>query len=1246
MTTLSFERWSNIPSLIICFCLLLLLGTSEAFSQAQSNAANLSGYITSADGRPIAGATVKASNPSVNIARSVTTNESGFYQILRLPPGVYEVSIEATSYKRVTVPTVTLTVGQLAELNIPMEVGELEATVNVSISNPAAIEVSRTAVAETVDQSRIENLPINERTYLNFALTTAAVARDTSRPVGPAPTTGLSFGGQRGRSNAIQVDGVDYIDNSINTARLTVSQEAVKEFQVVTNSFAPEFGRTAGGVVNVVTKEGTNDLHGNLFGFLRHRSIQARNPFAPIDDPSFTRAQYGATLGGPIKKDQTFFFFAFEQRRRQETGFFTSNVSQGLNGDVTIPDPSLTQTFGNITQEQAEYIRNAIASGNPTLARAATQYAYIVSSGGSTSLLGTNPLISGGGAIPAGQFIGSRFLLSGAPVPLGSMNANGQPTAFRALRQLDQVYPIAEETTLSSLRIDHQFNADNLLMVRMGYNPSRITGLQDESQNQSIGQNDFSRTGIQRFGDGSIAGSLVTVLSKSMVNDLSFNFARRRATFNSQNRDGVAVNIAGTAFFGPNLYSPVARTEKRYQFMDTLNIASGNHNYKFGVDISFINADSFFFANSAGLFNFGGLKADTLAETFLVTATPSEIPAILGFLTNAPDITPVQQYGLGLPSDFTQGFGNPRSSIKNRPLALFAQDSWRARPNLTLNYGLRYDLELTKIIDPVGVTDPLSGITLSASDAKAAQDAVGVVQGFPRDKNNFAPRVGIAWDVNRDAKTVVRAAYGMFYDHPPLAIAYNADISDGFQQQQLISLLGNPIPTDPLNASQIFQGTVIPGVTPGVAAGTVYQYGQQRFSNETFPGYGPVLPFVPPVAKDFEYAYAHQANLSIERAITRDLSVSASYLFVGTRHLAHPQDINTPQNELLIENFIRYANRAPGSTRESLLFGNQIFPLAAPGTNFTNILSGETFTVLLPGVMVAGPRGKVISPAAANFFRPNAPNYFLVKSITNLNPQDFNAMLDGTLRTPGVISPYGNVIAHLSDGNSSYNALVLEAKKRFSKNFQFNASYNWSHAIDDSSDLQPQLIPQNNRNFGAERSTSLFDQRHRFIFSGVLTSPSNWTSSNSLWRKILADFTLAPIVEIGSGHPFNILTGVDTNNDLSIQNDRPDQLPDGTLVLPQPFTSGNLGRNRGITRNYASFDLRLARVFKFGERYRLSVITEAFNLFNHFNEAAASPFYNDVNLYNSNRSGNGGLLSRPTAAFDPRQFQIGLKLNF
>ncbi len=1267
-------------ALVLLFALLCAVTTVRP--QAQSNASDLQGYVRDPSGAVVQNANVTARNKATGAERSATTNDEGYYRITNLPPGDYEVTVEAANFKKANLPALTLTVGQTADLDVPLEIGQITDVVTISDATTDIVETSRTQVSNTIDQQRIENLPINERNYINFALTTSTVTRDNGRPIGPAPTSGLNFGGQRGRSNLVQVDGADNTDNSVNAARSTVSQEAVQEFQVVTNSYAAEFGRTSGGVVNVVTKSGTNKVRGNLFGFIRHKSFQARNAFAPIidNDPDkrapYTRAQYGATIGGPFDHERTFYFLAFEQRRRQETGFFTTDVAAGLNNSITIPViPGLNpaaRTFNNLTAQQVAYIGGLLASGTPAGICNARAYAFFASSGGSTGLTGTNPLASpnDGSACPAispivpsaaQPTIASRFILSGAPVPVSDI-------AFRPLQQLQRVFPIKEATTFSSARLDHKITDRHQLSMRFGYNPSDITGIQVESQNQALGQNDFSRTGIQGLRDSNFVTSINSTLSNAVVNEGRFNFGQRRATFRSQNGQAVAANISGTAFFGRELFSPVIRTENRYAFTDNINIVHGNHTFKFGGDANFISVNALFELNFAGLFNFGGLSAQTLNAAF---PNPSNVnvpgtPCQTAQQTNCvPDFTPVQQYGLGFPSIYVQGFGNPGSQLKNRPFAWFAQDSWKLRPNFTLNYGVRYDYEQTDQLAPVPFRDPLSGITLSQTDIQAAQDALGVQQGFPRDKNNFAPRIGFAWDLANNGRTVLRGAYGLFYDHPLLAIAFNSDIADAAQQQQFVAAPGSPSPTALLNATQIFQGTVVPGLTPGVAASAQYQLGRQRFNDQTFPGFGPILPFTLPVSKDFEYASANQGNLTIERQLTRDMSFTASYLFVGAHHLPHPTDRNARRNDLIIQNFSRYSGRGPVSTTEATFTGItiptagtpcpgaptlQCFTITTPTGAPAYPNAGQPFVIVIPGMIAApltNPTNRVIIPAIANFFRPSGPNYFLATANSGglVSKAVLDSQLGGTLRTPGLIAPFGSVNAQVSDGNSTYNAMNLELKRRFANNFQFLASYTWSHAIDDSSDLQTLLLPQNVFNLSAERADSLFDQRHRFVFSGVLASPATWRTDASGLRRLLADFVIAPIFEISSGRPFNIITNTDTNNDESTQTDRPNLAADGTLLLPGPFQNGTLGRNRGITHRYASLDMRVTRKVRLGERLNLDLIAEGFNLFNRFNQAAASPFFQDVNAFPQRDSG-GRYFGRATAAFDPRQFQFGLKLNF
>ena len=1250
-----------------------MLGAGVAFGQAQATAADLTGTVVDPNGAVVPGASVIARNLGTSITRNATTGDDGVYKLIALPPGEYEITAEAATFKKSIISPVKLTVGQSADLRIKMEIGSQDVSVTVEGGSVELIETTKTNISTTIDQTRIENLPINERSATGFALTISTVGRDNGRPVGPAPTSGLNIGGQRGRSTLVQVDGADFTDNSINAARTTVSQEAVQEYQVTTNSYMPEFGRATGGIVNVVTKSGTKDFKGNIFGFIRDKSIQAKNAFAPIIDgdpdkrPPYTRVQYGATLGGPVIKDRAFFFASFEQRRRQESGFFTSDIIGSQTASITIGAPflPLSQTYNNLTPQQVSYIQGELASGNSGRIQTAIGYAQVSSIGAQTALFGASTLTNfiPGIGVPQGQVVGGRFLLSGTPVPL-TRNADGQLVAFRPLTQLARIFPISEASTYVSVRYDHLIVPGQQLSMRIGYNPGKVSGIQDESQNQTLGQNDYSRTGIQDVKDTSVGVSLSSVMPHDLINEAYFNFGRRLAKFDSR-VPSVAHQIAGTGFIGSNPFSPVDRSENRFQLRDNLTWVMGSHTLKFGADFNWIDVSAKFELNFPGLFNFSRQAAGSLVKnpTNGVACDSPTIPEAL----RCPALTANQTYGLGFPSVFIQGFGDPNSSIKNKPIAFFAQDTWKIFKNVTLNYGIRYDVELTDEFAPTAFRDPLTGITLTEQDVQTAQDALGVTQGFPRDTNNWAPRLGVAWDVFSNGKTLVRAAGGMFYDHPLLAVAFNSDIGDGSQQQQSTLIpIGGPSPLALFNAFQVFHGTVIPGVTPGVAPTAQYQNGYQRFNPDTFTGFGPILPFTLHVAKDFQYPYALQGNLGIEQMIGKDMAFTANYITVNARHLAHPQDVNIVNSQALVDNFRRFTannpvacgpvacpptGRAPTNLSEAAFF-------TIPNT------SSPLYTVLVPsvgayanqvGALVArnNTTGAIIvNPVAADFFRRLGPNYFIVAAASGLNKAAFDTILAGSLRAPGPINPYADVNSQLSDGNSSYNALNLELKKRFSSNIQFYATYTWSHSIDDSSDLQTLLKPQDNTNFRAERSDSLFDQRHRFVFSGVVSSPDSWRKGGG-WKSFLQDFSFAPIVEFGSGRPFNIIAPGDANGDFQSTNERPTVLADGTLcqtaVDPGCLTNifpanGNLGRNMGITHNYFSVDARLTRRIRFGERFSLDLIAEGFNLFNRFNEASANPFYDRVNAFGERNGGK--YYSQATSAFDPRQFQFGFKLNF
>ena len=222
-----------------------------------------------------------------------------------------------------------ITVGRLIELPVTLSVATGKEVVEVT-SQADLVETSRSSTTDTIGERRIDNLPINGRNYINFTLTDSQVVRDNAPNTGAAPTSGLNMSGQRARSNLVNVDGADATDNSVNGVRSTVSQEAVQEFQIITNSYAAEYGRAAGGVVNIITRSGSNDFHGDVFGYLRNRNFQAVNPFSTTPNPAYTRVQGGTAFGGPIKKDKTYFYFSYEITRRHETGF--SSIGQGLPG--------------------------------------------------------------------------------------------------------------------------------------------------------------------------------------------------------------------------------------------------------------------------------------------------------------------------------------------------------------------------------------------------------------------------------------------------------------------------------------------------------------------------------------------------------------------------------------------------------------------------------------------------------------------------------------------------------------------------------------------------------------------------------------------------------------------------------------------------------------------------------------------------------------------------------------------------
>ncbi len=1203
------------------FALVTVLSLLTASAVAQVASAELHVTVKDAKGAVVRNATVTVENDITHTRRAQTENVEGEYSFRGLPPGHYVVTVQSEGFAKAIAKDVVLTVGQIAELPVALQLATVSQVVNVS-SAADLVETQRTSAAMTIEQTRIDNLPINGRNYINFALTDSQFARDDAPSIGAAPTSGLNVGGQRARNNLVNVDGMNAVDNSTNGIRSTVSQDAVQEFQVLTNGYSAEYGQASGGVINIITKSGTNQFHGSVYGYLRNRYLQATNPFSNVYQPGYTRVQTGLTLGGPIKKDRTFYFFSFETTRRHETGFSSIGENNfGLTSSIDLAPyvsfmtgqpipPGLLMTPVTPQQQAAlAQIPFAYLASNPaTRAQAASiaQYAILAGTGGSVALTGVNP-------VTALLGLGGGYFAPSVLGPGGAPQFDKLPASYVNLNSLRGNFPLFEGTSIYSLRIDHRINNDQQLSLRGSASPSTVNGIQVNAQGpQNYGQNAWSRTSDQTFRDMSISLQHTWTIGNNRVNEFRYQFSRRGLLYSySREAPGgssVAVNIPGYAFFGREPFSYVRRTEIRNQWTDNFTLTKGTHTIKFGADVNYLPLTADFTVNFGGIYNFGDIQ---LSPTL-------------------PSLSPIQAYGAGLPQNLIQGVGNPHDQFSNKTLGVFLQDSWRVNRRLTFNYGVRYDVEWTPTFkEPTAL-------------AQAAADALGITKGIPRDYNNIAPRIGLAWDPWGDGKSVVRASYGIFYDHPLLALAFDSAVADGSQAPQIVLFGGSPSGCN-LNAANAFTGRL--GCLP---SSFNYLPNEQRFNpapnapsiwaNQAFLNAGVPLPFLPfgfPTAKNFVYPYSNQVNLTFEHEFGKNTSLSLQYNFNGGRHLNRPINANAVRSDLLYNNW-----------KTALAAGD------------VGAQSGPLFVGSVGAPCGIGPGGVPwVASAIMNFFRRSGvnPSYEAALNASPGGAQCWGlanqlAKLDGI--GLGVTVPFSDMPANYSNGSSVYHGFTANLRKRFSEKYEGLVSYTWSHAIDDSTDLQSPLSPQNNYNPKAERSTSLFDQRHRLVISGVYESGKAFTGRRAM-SKLFSDWTLAPIIEISSGRPFNIITGIDSNNDFGSTTDRPVEAKAGQTnscgqtavaspysptgyLIPGCFAdgvfTGNLPRNAGIKPYTVFTDLRVSRRVHFGERYTFEGIMDVFNLMNKFNVADVNPLWNQAGT--------------PTAAFDPRQFQLALRLTW
>jgi hypothetical protein len=695
----------KIPIYLCSFLLFLCAGVCAA--QQNVTSATLGGRIEDAQGAVVSGASVTATHVETNQQLSATSDHEGRYRFPYLRTGAYDLKVNAQGFSTIT-KQLTVSVGQALDLPIRLEVAGVSAQVNIGSDVPI-VETVRTQITETITPREINEVPLNGRNYLDLALLVPGVSPTNTgsnqrfAETSAVPGQGISIAGQRNLYNSFIVDGVSANDDAADLTGTYYSEEVIDQFQVVTSGGIAEFGRASGGVVNILTRSGTNDFRGSLYGFFRNQRFDARNPLAPTKD-LLTQAQYGGTIGGPIRRERTFFFANFEQTRRNYSAVLTIAPA-------------------------------AVASINNRLR--AVNY--------------SGPLISTG------------------------------------------VVPTSFDTTNFFTRIDHRINDRNELSGRYSLyhinavNSRTVGGLNAVSR--GTGLNDTDQTAVV---------SNVTTISSRTLNEARVQFTNSRLEAPVNDEIGPAVNISGVASFGIATFSPLARDINLFEAVDNVSTQRGEHSLKFGADFLYNRVNILFPGALQGVYSFTSLS-NFLSGTYL---------------------------------NYQQAFGAPSQLQANPNFGVFVQDEWRMRRDLTLNAGLRYDVQF--------LPDPIQ-----------------------TDSNNFAPRLGIVYAPG-DRKTVLRASYGLYYDRIPLRATSNALQRDG--SKYLVVQLS---PTQP--GAPVFPNTL--ALQPATL---------------------PTKPNITRIDPNIEASYSQQANLQIERELSGNAVVSIGYLHLRGLHLILSRNVNVP----------------------------------------------------------------------------------------------------------------------------------------------------------------------------------------------------------------------------------------------------------------------------------------------------------------------------------------------------------------
>jgi hypothetical protein len=1287
----------NILSLFGVVVAMLL---AAPLTEAQSTGGRIRGTVSDPSGASVAAATVTLVNEATHATRDVQSGASGEYIFIEVPVGSYEINATQAGFKKYVRKGVLLDLNEVISVDITLQLGAATDSVEVT-GAPPVVDTTSTQLGAVVNERSSTQLPLNERDVYQLLQLQPGVQSQIGNNLfyGSDKPGVVTVNGGRGRSNNYSVNGGDGNDLFANLPAVQPSPDSIEEFRVISNSFDAEYGRNSGAVVNVVTKSGTNDFHGSVYEFFRNDVLNAHGfSFQPTPKPPFKQNQFGGTLGGPVIKDKVFFFGSYEGRR----------IVRGIVSQQT-PVPTAADEAG-------DFSAGGPFTGNLTDNTVAT---ILQNRPGCA-----NAIAMGGGAAPvAGTAYSAIFPNNKIPTscfdPVAQSMLQYLPGSGGASALAQDVSKSTDRGDQFSVHYDQILNKDQKLSVYYYYNNDNtldpfaifqlagaslgnfggriISHVQqiNASHTWTIGStavNEFrftlfreaepqfytpTTTNLVTASCGSaipaaqcFGGTSDTALVDANGNPLGTAAAPNTPVCPGQFGCGIHPGLGSkfegvpfvtlngtTGLFGNNFEGQLPQTGNTFQFSDNYSKIIGNHSFKFGADTRYQKFDQTVYFNVNG-------------EYILGTGGSND--------TGSSD--PYANFLLGLPTSYSQGSGN-KELVRSTSLYLFAQDSWKLRPNVTLNYGLRWEMNtpLTDIGQKVQRFNPGQNSTVYPCQLSAISIATfqqlpqfqgagaptpdcgntgtlptGLVvpgdKGVPGGLINtytkaFAPRLGLNWSPSwKDGalakltggpnKTTVSMGWGLFYNPIEQLVLEQFVAEPPFGISNSVS--------DPLFSTPFVgqNGTTKPNVSNGFLTpprGTPVDWSLYR-SILLFGQFPTTL----------RTQYSAQYNLTIKRELPGGILFQIGYVGSQGHRLLAIYDQNAGNAQTCLD-----LNAALG-TGTCSTFGEDSSYTVPAGTVIPQGGFHLPYNAGSGGLVV--PAGTVLAnPITLVGLRPfSSPNC----QPLNPNPLTSGCPADGT-------PIFGSIFNENTAAHSNYNSLQSLFQKQFSHGLQFQASYTYSKSLDNASSFEEILNPTN---FNATYGPSLYDARHRFVFNYVWDLPV--PKMQGFAGKALNGWQVSGIYTFQSGFPILINNCNDSELEGSIQGfecpGKPNLIgtfkthnprTDGFVFDPNQFDNtifdpsagpntdptaitlgqfGNTPRTLCCNPPINNWDVGIFKDTQVGEKLRVEFRTELYNLFNH------AQFYS----VDGNSGNQGTTFGQPQKVRDPRLVQFALKLLF